>query len=58
MKIRALLRDERGSAIMLFAVFLMAGAGLAAIAIDGGYLYSLKSKLQSTADAAVLVAAY
>ena len=56
MKIRALLRDERGSAIAMFAVFLMAGVGFAAIAIDGGYLYSLKNKLQTTADAAVLVA--
>ena len=41
---------------MMFAVFLMAGVGFAAIAIDGGYLYSLKNKLQTTADAAVLVA--
>ncbi len=40
----------------MFAVFLMAGVGFAAVAIDGGYLYSLKSKLQTTADAAVLVA--
>ncbi len=56
MNVRALLRDERGSAITMFAVFLMAGIGFAAVAIDGGYLYSLKSKLQTTADAAVLVA--
>ena len=53
---RRFLRDQRGSAITMFAVFLMAVAGFAAIAIDGGYLYSLKSKLQTTADAAVLVA--
>ncbi len=53
---RRFLRDQRGSAITLFAVFLMVGAGFAAIVIDGGYLYSLKSKLQTTADAAVLVA--
>ncbi len=49
-------RDQGGSAITMFAVFLMAGVGFAAVAIDGGYLYSLKSKLQTTADAAVLVA--
>ena len=49
-------RDQRGSAITLFAVFLMVGAGFAAIVIDGGHLFSLKSKLQTTADAAVLVA--
>ncbi len=49
-------RDQGGSAMMLFAFFLMVGAGFAAIAIDGGYVYSLKSKLQTTADAAVLVA--
>ncbi len=51
------LRDQRGSAMMLFAFFLMVGAGFAAIVIDGGYLYSLKSKLQTTADAVVLAAA-
>ncbi len=56
MKLRALLCDERGSAITLFAVFLMAGVGFAAVAMDGGHLYSLKNKLQTTADAAVLVA--
>ena len=56
MSFKAFLRDQRGSTIMMFAVFLMAGVGFAAIAIDGGYLYSLKNKLQTTADAAVLVA--
>ena len=40
----------------MFAVFLMAGVGFAAVAIDGGYLYSLKNKLQTTADAAALAA--
>jgi Flp pilus assembly protein TadG len=53
---RRFLRDQRGSAITMFAVFLMAGVGFAAVAIDGGHLYSLKNKLQTTADAAVLVA--
>ena len=53
---RRFLRDQRGSTVVIFAVFLMAGVGFAAIAIDGGYLYSLKNKLQTTADAAVLVA--
>ena len=56
MNIRALLRDDRGSAITMFAVFLMVGVGFAAIVIDGGYLYSLKNKLQTTADAAALAA--
>ncbi len=56
MNVRALLRDEGGSAITMFAVFLMVGAGFAAVVIDGGHLYSLKSKLQTTADAAVLAA--
>ncbi len=49
-------RDQGGSAITMFAVFLMVGAGFAAVVIDGGHLYSLKNKLQTTADAAVLVA--
>ncbi len=56
MKIRALLGDERGSTITLFALFLAVGVGFAAVAIDGGHLFSLKGKLQNTADAAVLVA--
>ena len=38
MNVRALLRDEGGSAITMFAVFLMVGAGFAAIVIDGGHL--------------------
>ena len=53
---RRFLRDQGGSVITMFAVFLMVGAGFAAIVIDGGFLYSLKNKLQTTADAAVLVA--
>ncbi len=56
MKIRALLRDERGSTITLFALFLAVGVGFAAVVIDGGHLFSLQGKLQNTADAAVLVA--
>ncbi len=53
---RRFLRDQGGSAITMFAVFLMVGAGFAAIVIDGGHLYSLKNKLQTTADAAALAA--
>jgi len=33
------------------------GITLSALAVDGGYLYVMKSKLQRTADAAALAAA-
>ncbi len=49
-------RDQGGSAISMFAVFFIVGVGFAAVAIDGGHLFSLQGKLQTTADAAVLVA--
>ena len=32
-------RDQRGSAMAIFAVFIMAGVVFAAVAIDGGYIY-------------------
>ncbi len=51
------LRDERGATLPMVAVFMMVGIGISALAIDAGYLYSLKSKSQATADAAALAAA-
>ncbi len=39
MKIRALLRDERGLAISMFAVFLMVGVGFAVVAMTTAVCY-------------------
>ncbi|MGH6920652.1 MAG: pilus assembly protein TadG-related protein, partial [Geminicoccaceae bacterium] len=54
---RALLRDQRGNIAMLFALVTGALFAFSALAVDGGQLYVLKSKLQRTADAAALAAA-
>ena len=55
--IRDLRDDRRGATLPIVAVFMMVGIGISALAIDAGYLYSLKSKIQATADAAALAAA-
>lgn len=51
------LQDPRGSVIAVMGVGLVMAAGIAALAIDMGYLYVLKGRLQATADFAVLAAA-
>jgi hypothetical protein len=55
--IRALLRDQRGNIAMLFALVTGVLFAFSALAVDGGNLYVMKSKLQRTADAAALAAA-
>jgi hypothetical protein len=55
--IRALVCDQRGNIAMLFALVTGALFAFSALAVDGGHLYVLKSKLQRTADAAALAAA-
>ena len=55
--IQRLLRDPSGNIVMLLAVMLSALFAFSALAVDGGNLYVLKSKLQRTADAAALAAA-
>ncbi len=49
--------DQRGAVVIFFAASVMLLLGIAAIAIDLSYLYSLRGKLQNTADAAVLAGA-
>lgn len=49
-----LLCNERGSVIILFALFLVSAIGMAALAIDLGYYFQEKTHLQNTADAAAL----
>ncbi len=56
MTIRALLRDQRGSVLVMFPAMILVAAGIASMAVDMGYLYGLRGKLQHTADAAVLAA--
>ncbi len=55
--IRALLRDQRGNMATLFALMIGVLFAFSALAVDGGNLYVMKSKLQRTADAAALAAA-
>jgi hypothetical protein len=51
-------RQERGQAIVLMAFALVAMLGFAAVALDGGNLYTEQRRAQSAADMAVLAAAY
>jgi hypothetical protein len=51
------LREESGSALVIVAISMVALLGFTALAIDGGRLYSDKSQLQKTLDAAVLAGA-
>ncbi len=56
-RMKAFLRDQQGSVLTVLAVSMMVVVGFTGLAVDGGYLYSLRSKLQATADAAALAAA-
>ena len=51
------LRDERGMIMPLVGVMVILGIGVASLAIDMGYLYTIRSKVQTTADAAALAGA-
>jgi Flp pilus assembly protein TadG len=50
----AKLRDESGGVLVFVALFMVVLLGFAALAIDGGRLYTEKSKLQKALDASVL----
>jgi hypothetical protein len=52
------LNGERGAAILLVVASLVGLMGMAALAIDMGYLLWVRTKLQATADAASLAAAH
>jgi len=54
---RDLLRDRRGAVAMVVGLTLIVIIGVAALAVDGGSLYALRSQLQATADAAALAGA-
>ena len=51
------LRDERGMTLPLAGVMALLGVGFASLAIDMGYLYYMRGKVQITADAAALAGA-
>lgn len=46
--------DDSGAVLVIFAIVLVALLGVAAIAVDQGYLYDTRRQLQSAADAAAL----
>lgn len=52
------LRRERGQAIVLLALAFIGLLGFAAVALDGGNIYTEQRRAQSAADNAVLAAAY
>ena len=53
-----LLRDQRGASAVLIALLLVVLLGIAALAIDLGYLYVTRYELQNVADSAALAAFY
>ncbi len=52
-----LLREEKGQAVVLFALLLVVLLGITSFTVDVGYLQWQKRELQNTADAAALAAA-
>src|SRR3972149_4530407 len=53
------MRDgNRGQMIIVFALCLLVLLGFAALAIDVGYMYSVRNDLQRSADAGALAGAY
>ena len=55
--IRELKRDQRGAVAVVVALSLVVILGVAALAVDASYLYSLRAQLQATADSAALAGA-
>ncbi len=51
------LRDQRGSILPMAGVMALLGIGFASLAVDMGYLYYMRGKVQTTADAAALAGA-
>jgi Flp pilus assembly protein TadG len=56
-RMKAFLRDERGSTIAVLAASMVMVVGFTALGVDAGYLYAMRSKLQATAAAAALAGA-
>ncbi len=51
---RAKLREEQGVVAVTVAILMIVFLGVAALAVDMGYLYTVKRQLQASADAAAL----
>ena len=51
------LRDQRGAVLPMAGVMVLLGIGVASLAVDMGYLYYMRGKVQTTADAAALAGA-
>src|SRR5512139_127280 len=48
------LKDESGAVAVVVALSIIVLVGMAALAVDAGYLYSVRRQLQTAADAAAL----
>jgi len=53
-----ILKDEKGSVMLLLTISLAVLIGLTALVVDGAILYNTKSKLQNAVDAAALAGAH
>lgn len=51
------MKDQSGTVVVLVAAAMIGLIGMAALVIDGGYLYTQKAKLQTLADASALAGA-
>lgn len=56
-RIRKLIKEESGQALVMVALMIGVLGGFAALVVDVGYMYAQKSELQSAADAAALAGA-
>jgi Flp pilus assembly protein TadG len=54
---RNLLREEKGSVIIIVVICLTVFMGIVALVLDGGMIYATRSKLQNAVDAAALAGA-
>ncbi len=54
---KGFLRDRPGSVVIVVALSMVVISGFSALAVDMGYLYWMKNRLQATADAAVTAGA-
>ena len=57
MIIRRLLKNKRGAVALIATISIAALVGLAAISVDAGYAYSMRGRLQASAEAAALAGA-
>lgn len=56
-RVRALLLDQSGNALVLVAAGMVAMLGFTAVTVDGGAIYTARARAQTAADAAALAGA-